>query len=425
MWKYLPFVAKNLSRNRRRTTLTALSMAVSLLLLGILLSVYATFYARESYEEQPLRLITRHRISFLVPLPQYYGDRIRRVEGVAEVCIFHWFGGTYIDRRPEHLLPLLAVEPEKVFRVRTESILQPEQLEAFQRDRQGLALGKAVAQRLRLQLGDRIIVQGDVYPVDLELVVRAIYEGPDDLEAYFHWEYLQQSLPAGQRGEVSTFSVRLVAADEAGRVSRTIDEMFRNAPQPTKTETEKAFMLSFISMIGNIKLFLLSIATALVFTIVLVNANSVAMSVRERMREVAVLKTLGFSSRAVLLMIVSESLVVSLAGGLLGVGLCYLATLGLANQMVMYFQGDGYPVDSGSPNILWFGDFLGFSNRVNNHLVSRGIHGYRLLDEPIEEFAAAFGFAAVETEGELVQVVVQMFVAHGALMGAQQPALEQ
>ena len=123
--------------------------------------------------------------------------------------------------------------------------------------------------------------------------MRAIYEGPDDLEAYFHWEYLQQSLAAGQRGEVSTFSVRLVAAEEAGRVSRTIDEMFRNAPQPTKTETEKAFMLSFISMIGNIKLFLLSIATALIFTIVLVNANSVAMSVRERMREVAVLEDSG------------------------------------------------------------------------------------------------------------------------------------
>ena len=113
-----------------------------MLLLGILLSVYATFYARESYEEQPLRLITRHRVSFLVPLPQYYGDRIRRVEGVAEVCIFHWFGGTYIDRRPENVLPLLAVEPEKVFRVRTESVLQPDQLGAFQRDRQGLSGGE-------------------------------------------------------------------------------------------------------------------------------------------------------------------------------------------------------------------------------------------------------------------------------------------
>ena len=295
MRKYIPFVFKNLLRNRRRTTLTALSMAVSLLLLGILLSVYAAFYQRESYEEQPLRLVTRHRVSFLVPLPQYYGDRIRRVDGVDEVCIFNWFGGTYIDRRPEHMLPLMAVEPDKIFRIRTESILPPDQLAAFQRDRQGLALGKAVARRLRLQLGDRIIVQGDVYPVDLELIVRVIYEGPDDIEAYFHWEYLQQSLSPGRRGEFSTFSVRLHAAEDASRVSKTIDDMFRNAPQPTRTETEKAFMLSFISMIGNIKLFLLSIATALVFTILLVNANSVAMSVRERVREVAVMKTLGFS----------------------------------------------------------------------------------------------------------------------------------
>ena len=344
MRKYIPFVFKNLLRNRRRTALTALSMAVSLLLLGILLSVYATFYARESYEEQPLRLVTRHRVSFLVPLPQYYGDRIRQVEGVAEACIFHWFGGTYIDRRPENMLPLMAVEPDKVFRIRTESILQPDQLEAFQRDRQGLALGKAVARRLRLQLGDRIIVQGDVYPVDLELYVRAIYEGPDDLEAYFHWEYLQQSLSPGQRGEVSTFSVRLRAAEDAGRVSRTIDKMFRNAPQPTRTETEKAFMLSFISMIGNIKLFLLSIATALVFTILLVNANSVSMSVRERTREVAVMKTLGFSTGSVLAMIVTESVIVSLVGGIAGVGLCYLATLAMANQIVMFIQGFALPL---------------------------------------------------------------------------------
>ena len=120
--------------------------------------------------------------------------------------------------------------------------------------------------------------------------------------------------------------------------------MFRNAPQSTRTETEKAFLLSFISMIGNIKLFLLSIATALVFMILLVNANSVAMSVRDRMREVAVMKTLGFSPGAVLSMIVSESLVVSLAGGILGVGLCYLATLALSNQVVMYFQGFALPL---------------------------------------------------------------------------------
>ena len=170
-----------------------------------------------------------------------------------------------------------------------------------------------------------------------------IYEGPDDLEAYFHWEYLQQGLSPDRRGEVSTFSVRLRAAEDAGRVSRTIDDMFRNAPQPTRTETEKAFMLSYISMIGNIKLFLLSIATALVFTILLVNANSVAMSVRERVREVALMKTLGFSSASVLTMIVGESVVVSLAGGILGVGLCYLATLALANQSVMYIQGFALP----------------------------------------------------------------------------------
>ncbi len=319
-------------------------MTVSLFLLGILLSVYAAFYQRESYGEQALRLVTRHRVSFLVALPEYYGDRIRAVEGVEEVCIFNWFGGVYIDRRPEHMLPLMAVEPDRVFRIRTESRLPPEQLEAFLRDRQGLALGRAVANRLGLKLGQRITVQGDVYPVDLELIVRAIYDGPDDIEAYFHWKYLQESLPQSYKGQVTTFSVRAGTPQDVPHIAQAVDEQFRNAPQPTRTETEKAFMVSFIGMIGNIKLFLLSIAGAIVFTILLVAANTMAMSVRERIREIGVLKTLGFSSTSVLAMIMGESAIIAVLGGLFGVTLSYLATQALANEIVMYIQGFTMPL---------------------------------------------------------------------------------
>ncbi len=335
---------KNLLRNRRRTILTILSVAVSILLLGVLLSVYATFYLREPYEEQPLRLVTRHRVAFGVPLPEYYGDRIRKIPGVAEVCIFDYFGGTYIDNRPQHVFARLAVEANKVFRIRTESIVPPDQLEAFLRDRQGLAVGKSVADRVGLHLGQRITVVGDIYPVTLELVVRAIYEGPDDLETYFHWEYLQQSLPPDRRGQVSTFSVRAESPEQVPRIARAIDEMFRNAPQPTKTETEKAFLVSFIGILGNIKLFLLSIAAAVVFTILLVAANSLAMSVRERTHEIAVMRTLGFTRSDVVGMVLSEATLIAAAGGLLGVILSYIATQFMANAMVGFFQGFALPL---------------------------------------------------------------------------------
>ncbi len=341
---YLHLIVRNLLRNRRRTVLTVFSMTVSLFLLGILLSVYAVFYQREPYGEQALRLVTRHRVSFLVALPEYYGERIRAVEGVEEVCIFTWFGGVYIDRRPEHMLPLVAVESDKIFRVRTESTLPPEQLAAFVRDRQGLALGRAVANRLGLKLGQRLTVQGDVYPVDLEFVVRAIYEGPDDIDAYFHWQYLQESLPRSYKGQVTAFSVRARTPQDVSRIAQAVDQQFRNAQQPTRTESEKAFMVSFIGMIGNIKLFLLSIAGAIVFTILLVAANTMAMSVRERIREIGVLKTLGFSSTSVLAMIMCESAIIAVLGGLFGVTLSYLATQALANEIVMYIQGFTMPL---------------------------------------------------------------------------------
>ena len=250
----------------------------------------------------------------------------------------------YIDRRPEHMLPLMAVEPNRVFRIRTESILPPEQREAFMRDRQGLALGRAVANRLSLKLGQRITVQGDTYPVDLELIVRAIYEGPDDIEAYFHWKYLQESLPPSYKGLVTTFSVRARTPRDVPRIAQAVDEQFRNSPQPTRTETEKAFMVSFIGMIGNIKLFLLSIAGAIMFTILLVAANTMAMSVRERIREIGVPKTLGFSSTSVLAMIMCESAIIAILGGLFGVTLSYLATQALANEIVMYIQGFTMPL---------------------------------------------------------------------------------
>jgi len=339
----LPFILRNLLRNRRRTLLTFFSVTAATLLLGVLLSVYAAFYLREAYDEQAVRLITRHKVSYLLQMPRYYGDRIAEIPGVVETCIFDYFQGTYIDNRPEHMFPRSAVEAEKVFRIRTESIVEPDQLEAFLNDPQAMAVGKSIADRIGLTLGDRVVLVGDVYPVTLELYVRAVYSGPDDIEAYFHYEYLQEALPEPLRDQVMIYSVRVADPSRAAEVAETIDEMFRNAPQPTRTETEKAFMVAFVSAIGNIKVFLLSLASAVVFTLLLVTGNAMAMTVRERTRETAVLRTLGFSRLRVLTLITAEALFISLAGGVAGT-LITLAFSGyLSNQTVSFLQGFAMP----------------------------------------------------------------------------------
>lgn len=343
MLKLVPFTLKNLMRNRRRTVLTVLSMSVSLFLLGVLLSVYAAFYHRPVAEAQALRLVTRHKVSLTQAMPIYYRTRIAEIDGVENVTVLNWFGGTYKDSRPENMFPRFAAEPDKVFDVYSEYKVPAEQLEAFKRDRQGLAIGSMVAERVGLELGDRVTIKGDIYPIDPEFTVRAIFEGPDDFNSFFHLDYLEESLSEERKSFAGTFTILLRSTDDMARVAREVDAMFRNAPEPTKTETEAAFALSFVEQLGNIKLFLMSIAGAVAFTIMLVSANTMAMTVRERIAEIGVLKTLGFRSHTLLAMILGEAVLMALAGGVLGVGLAFALTQVAANVMAAFITGFTMP----------------------------------------------------------------------------------
>ena len=241
------------------------------------------------------------------------------------------------------MFPRFAVEAEQVFDIFSEYEISPEELEAFKRDRQGLAIGSAVVENTGLGIGDRVTIVGDIYPVELELTVRAVFEGRDDNNSFFHFEYLEESLPEEMKSQVGAFTVRLRSADDAQHVAAAVDDMFRNSPVPTKTETEAAFQLAFINQMGNIKLFLLSISGAIVFTMLMVSANTVAMSVRERTREIGVLKTLGFTARSVMGLVLGEAVAISALGGMVGV----LMTVGVAavmqNFMVMFFTGFELP----------------------------------------------------------------------------------
>ena len=343
MSKYTFLIWKNLLRNRRRSILTVLSMAISLFLISILFSIYAMFYFRDIGEDSVLRLVTRHKVSLTQVLPFYYGARIAEIDGVENFSPMNWFGGTYIDYQPYNMFPRFAVNPETIFDIYGELKIPPEQLEAFQRDRQAIAIGKSVSERAGIELGQTITITGDIYPFNPEFRVQAIFDGPEDFQSFFHFKYLEEALGPERGSAVGVFALRLRSAGDASRVVQVIDDMFRNSPEPTKTETEAAFQMSFINQLGNIKLFLLSIASAVVFTMLMVSANTIAMAVRERTREIGVLKTLGYPSGTILNLVLGEATAIALLGGILGVGGAYIITSALEDMMVMFFTGFGLP----------------------------------------------------------------------------------
>ncbi len=327
MIQHLPLVVKNSIRNKRRTTLTLVSVAASLCLLGTLMALYRSFFHSETPEQQAHRLIVRNKVSLANPLRLSYLPLIRKVAGVQEATIYQFFAGSYKDDTPSESFARFAVEPERLFRIFPEFRLSEEEKEAFLHERTAAIVGVKTARALNMKLGDRVTLRGDIFPVNMDLIIRGIFQAgtADDESMYFHYDYLNESLPAGERDTVGAFIARMDKPESANAVIKGIDDQFRNAPLQTKTETEKAFQLSFLAMLGNVKAFLLSICAAVTFTILLVTGNTMAMAVRERTREVGVLKTLGFTPGVILGLLVGEALLVSAAGGVLGMGLAAFA----------------------------------------------------------------------------------------------------
>jgi putative ABC transport system permease protein len=322
MFRYLPLILKSSMRNKRRSLLTIASAATSLCLLGTLMAIYQAFYTGEAPPQQALRLITRNRASPAIPLPVSYRNRIQHVPGVAEVMPFQYFGGMY--KEPRNIFARYAVEPERIFTIRADYRILDDQRLAFQREKQGCVVGRGLVRRYGFNLGDRLTLKGDAFPVNVDLVVVGIYDSSYDNDLLlFRLDYLFDLLPERRRNRVFAFQLLADSPDSVEHISRDIDELFRNSTAPTKTEAERAFELTFVSLLGNVKAFLASISLALAFTLLLINANTMAMSVRERVREVGVLKTLGFTTMTILWIIVGESAFLTLVGGIIG---CVLAS---------------------------------------------------------------------------------------------------
>jgi len=335
--RFLSLIVKNSLRNRRRSILTIGSIGVSLCLLGVLLAVYQALFLADPTPAQALRLVTRHKVGLGQPLPVSYLPRLERVPGVKEVMIWQWFGGKYKDERnSKNFFARFGCQPARLRIMRPEYSMPDDQWRSFIADRTSAIVSRKTATELGLNIGDRVTLVGDIFPVNLELHVVGIYTDPQNDQAlYFNYDYLNESIPltSVQRNNAGTFQILADSPADVPRIAETIDREFDNSPAPTKTETEQQFALSFVSFLGNLKLFLLAICGAVTFTILLVSANTISMSVRERVREVGVLKTLGFTPANVLGIILGEAMVTSLIGGAIGcilaAGMCLVARSGL------------------------------------------------------------------------------------------------
>jgi putative ABC transport system permease protein len=303
------------------------------------MTIWRAFYLDKGSAESEQRLVVRHRVSLTFSLPGFYREKIRALPGVVSVVPVSWFGGIYKDQKPENFFAQFGTDPDEFFKVFRDMQIPADQALAWQRDRAGVIVDDTLANKYSWKVGDRIVLLGTIYPVNLELTIRGIFHSsPDNKSVYFNTKYVEEAV-SFFKGQAGTFSILADSPQDVSKVSAAVDDMFRNSPQPTKAESEKAFGLEFVAMMGNVKAFILVICGAVVFATLLVSATTMAMSIRERTREVAVLKTLGFTRPTVLKLFVGEAVSLSLVGGLIGVSLGYALIFMLTHspQFISFF----------------------------------------------------------------------------------------
>jgi putative ABC transport system permease protein len=311
------FIAKNAFRNKRRALLSILSVSVSLFLFVFLQVGLREMTLPVEDVGSASRVIARHRISLGQMLPASQQAIIQRIPGVEAVSPFTWFGGKF--RGEEVMFAQFAVDPGAFLKISSDAKISPEEAEAFKADRRACLLGKITADKYGLKIGDRLPLEGTFWPYDLEFKIAGIYSGtPDDRNMFFHYKYLDEA--TGGKGLVGTWWIKVRNIEEVGAVVDAVNKAFKNTSAEVRAETERAFQLGFISMMGNVKVFINSICSVVVFTLMLVSASTMSMAIRERFRELAVLKALGYRRRELFAFILAESFGLAAVGALLGVG---------------------------------------------------------------------------------------------------------
>jgi putative ABC transport system permease protein len=327
--KFLGLIRANLFRKKMRFVLTIGSFAVALFLFGVLAVVRGAFSGGIDIAGAD-RLVVINRTSIIQPLPLAYADKIRRISGVKELTYANWFGGVYQDEK--NFFPQFAIDVDNQRRVYPEFDIPEEQWQNFVKDRQGAIAGAATAKRFGWKVGDRIPIKGTflggVWEFNLDGIYHGTRQADDETQFWFQWKRLDEQVPAQYKSHVGWYTVKVEHPDDSLRVSKTIDEGFANSPFETHTDTEKAFAAGWVKQFGNIQFLIMSIGGVVFFTLLLVTGNTMAIAVRERTGELAVLKAVGYSDRFVLLFVICESLLIALIGGCLGLGLAKLFTLG-------------------------------------------------------------------------------------------------
>ena len=326
--KYLPLIFANLRRKKLRTVLTIGSFAVAVFLFGFLAIIHGAFGGNLDVIGVD-RLMVINKVSIIQPLPLSYKSQIERIPGVKYVTAQTWFGGIYQD--PKNFFASFAVDPDTQRLVFPELAVTDDEWKAFLDDREGAIVGARTAKRFGWKVGDRIPLQAPIYGGTWEFNIRGIYNNPKDgvdlTQFWLHDKYLDERRDFG-KGQIGWYTVSLSSPDDATRVIKVIDDQFANSPFETKTETLAAMTASWVKQAGNIEFLILAIGGVVFFTLLLVTGNTMALSVRERMAELAVMKAVGFSNRFVLLIVLAESLVIAVIGGAIGIMLAKLMTLG-------------------------------------------------------------------------------------------------
>jgi putative ABC transport system permease protein len=326
--KFRRLIFANLFRKKIRLVLTIGSFAVALFLFTFLAVVRGAF-SRGTDLAGADRLVVINRVGLINSMPLAYGDRIRQIPGVKFVTHNNWFGGVYQDEK--NFFPQFVIDPDNQRQVMTEMHVPDDQWKVFVNDRQGAIAGRNLARRFGWKVGDRIPLQNALWgPTKTwEFNLDGIYtndkEGGDESQFWLQWNYFYENVPDAIKGQAGWWVLKLDSPDDAVRVAKAIDEKFANSSYETKTETESAFQANFAKQLGNIQLLIMTIGSVVFFTLLLVTGNTMAISIRERTGELAVLKAIGFSDRSVLFFVLAESLVIAIIGGLLGLGLAILA----------------------------------------------------------------------------------------------------
>jgi putative ABC transport system permease protein len=326
--KFRQLIFANLFRKKVRLILTIGSFAVALFLFSFLAVVKGAF-GRGADIAGADRLVIINRTSIIQPLPLSYRDKILRIPGVKAITHNNWFGGVYQDEK--NFFPQFAIDIENQRKVLPELKVPDDQWANFVKDRQGAIAGAKTAARFHWKIGDRIPIKTTIFggantwEFNLDGIYHSTTVGGDESQFWFQWDAFEEGVPKTFKDHVGWYVLKIENPDDAPRIAKTIDTMFANSDFETKTETESAFAAGWVKQFGNIEFLILTIGAVVFFTLLLVTGNTMAISVRERIGELATLKAIGFSDRTILFFVLAESLTIALIGGLLGLGLAALA----------------------------------------------------------------------------------------------------